>query len=172
MRKFILPLLFILLFVIESTFVQMVPPKEYFGNERFLIPHFLMIAILLLTIYGSKKYGLLYAFIFGLLFDIVYTEIIGIYLCLFPLIAYITSQLMRILQNNIIVTSLVVLFGIGVLEFGAYGMNIIINRTAMPLADFTLIRLIPTLILNLIVIIAGVYPLKRHFEKFIESLSE
>ncbi|MDQ0269908.1 rod shape-determining protein MreD [Cytobacillus purgationiresistens] len=172
MRKVILPLLFILLFVFESTFVQMVPPKEFFGGERFLIPHFLMIAILFLTIYGSAKYGILYGVIFGLLFDIVYIEVIGIYLFLFPVIAYIVSQVMRVLQNNMVVTSLVVLFGVAVLESGSYGMNLIIGRTEMTFADFSFIRLIPTLIINLVFIILAVYPLKRHFEKFIESLSE
>lgn len=171
MRKYFLPLLFIFLFVLESTFALMVPPKEIFGSERWLIPHFLLIAIMLLIIFGSKKLGLLYAFIFGLLFDIVYTEIIGINLFLFPVVTYIVYQLMKILQNNLIVTTIIILFGVALMEMGSYGINLIISITTMTFSDFIFLRFIPTLILNLIFIIILIYPLKKYYEKYVERLS-
>lgn len=169
MRKFLLPLLLLLFFILESIFVELMPPKV-FGNEYILVPHFLIIAIILLTVYGPKNYGVLYGFLFGLWFDIVYTEIMGIYLCLFPLVAYISYKLMKVLQSNIVMVTFISILGVALVELGAYEMNVLINRTGMTFATFSMDRLIPTLILNLIFIILTIYPFKKHFEKLVMSL--
>lgn len=169
MRKFLLPLLLLLFFILESIFVELMPPKV-FGNEYILVPHFLIIAIILLTVYGPKNYGVLYGFLFGLWFDIVYTEIMGIYLCLFPLVAYISYKLMKVLQTNIVMVTFISILGVALVELGAYEMNVLINRTGMTFATFSMDRLIPTLILNLIFIILTIYPFKKHFEKLAMSL--
>lgn len=169
MRKFLLPFLLLLFFILESIFVELMPPKV-FGNEYILVPHFLIIAIILLTVYGPKNYGVLYGFLFGLWFDIVYTEIMGIYLCLFPLVAYISYKLMKVLQTNIVMVTFISILGVALVELGAYEMNVLINRTGMTFATFSMDRLIPTLILNLIFIILTIYPFKKHFEKLAMSL--
>lgn len=165
MRKFLLPLLFIFLFILESIFVQSLP-TQIFSGERILVPRFLIIAILFLTLYGERNLGIIYGFSFGLLFDVVYTEIIGVYLFLFPLIAYICSKIMRILQSNIVVVSLISLFGVVLLELGVYEMNYLIRRTDMSFSFYSQYRLLPTVILNLTFIILFSYPFKRLFEKF------
>ncbi|WP_313801089.1 rod shape-determining protein MreD [Cytobacillus sp.] len=169
MRKFLLPLLLLLFFILESIFVELMPPKV-FGNEYILVPHFLIIAIILLTVYGPKNYGVLYGFLFGLWFDIVYTEIMGIYVCLFPLVAYICYKLMKVLQTNIVMVTFISILGVALVELGAYEMNVLIKRTGMTFATFSMDRLIPTLILNLIFIILTIYPFKKHFEKLAMSL--
>jgi len=166
--RFLLPVLFIFLFIAESTFVEILPEK-LFGNN-IIVPHFLIIAILFFTVYGPKKYWLFYAFIFGLLFDIVYTEIIGIYLFLYPLIAYLFTKLMRILQTNLVIVSLVTLLGVMLLELGSYEINFLIHLTNMDFSSYLSERLLPTLILNFIFIVLGAYPFKKYFEKIVESL--
>jgi rod shape-determining protein MreD len=168
-RKFFPALLFLILFIFESLFVQYLP-RDIFGSQRILAPRFLMIAILFLTIYGSTKQGILYGFLFGLLFDIVFTEILGIYLFLFPLIAYLISGLMKILQVNIFTVSFASLIGTTLLEILAFEMNKLIGITSIDFSSFLSLRLIPTLILNLFFIMIAAYPLKRNFEKFSEFL--
>ena len=111
-KKAFLPIIISLCFLFESVFVELLP-AELFKSSTILVPHFLMVAIIFVTIYISPKHGIMYGFIFGILFDIVYTEIIGIYLFMFPLVAYITSWIMRILQTNIILVSLVAILGVG-----------------------------------------------------------
>ena len=169
MSKLLLPVLFIFLFIAESTFVELLPEK-IFGNQYIIVPHFLIAAILFLSVYGPKKYWLYYAFIFGLLFDIVYTEIIGIYLFLYPLIAYLFTRLMRILQTNIVIVSLVSLVGIMLLELGSYEINFLVHITNMDFSSYLSERLVPTLILNFIFIVLVAYPFKKYFEKVVESL--
>jgi rod shape-determining protein MreD len=168
-NKFILPLIFLFLFILESLFVQFLP-ADIFNSEKIFVPHFLIVAILFLTIFGNEKYGILYGFIFGLLFDIVYTEIIGIYLFLFPLVAYIVSRIMKVLQTNLFIGSFVSLIGITFLEIGAFEMNKLIHITNIDFMSFLNRRLLPTLLLNAIFIIIAAYPLKRQFEKFADNL--
>lgn len=169
MKKFLLPLLFLFLFLLESLFVQYLP-EEVFGRNRILVPHFLFAAILFLTIFVGKKQGIIYAAIFGLLFDIVYVEIIGIYLFVYPFISYVISKIMQILQTNMIIAFLASLFGIALLEVGVYEMNHLIHVTNVDFMSFIHLRLYPTLILNAAFIIIAGYPLKRLFEKHAESL--
>ena len=169
MKKFLLPLLFLFLFILESLFVQYVP-TDLLGENKIIAPHFLFAALLFLTIFVSRKQGIIYAAIFGLLFDIVYIEIIGIYLFLFPFIAYLVSKILNILQNNFMVAILITIVGIALLEVGVYEMDHLIHVTDMDFMSFLHLRFYPTLILNaLFVIIAG-YPLKRLFEKHMDAM--
>jgi rod shape-determining protein MreD len=168
-RKAFLPIIISLCFLFESVFVEMLP-AEIFKSSSIFVPHFLMVAIIFVTVYISQKHGIMYGFIFGILFDIVYTEIIGIYLFMFPLVAYITSWIMRILQTNIILVSFVAILGVGFLELGVYEMNFLIGRTDMIFASFMDIRLVPTLILNLIFIILVSYPLRKYLDLYAEAL--
>lgn len=168
MKKFLLPLLFLFLFVFESIFIEFLPGRM-FGNDIILVPRFLMIAILFFTIFGNVKQGIFTGFIIGLLFDVVYTGIIGIYLVLFPLIAYFVSKIMKILQSNVVILTFVSVVGIALLELCVYELNYLINITRMEFLMFTNQRLLPTLILNLLLTIIIGYPLKRFFEKYKEE---
>ena len=169
MRKAFLPIIISLCFLFESVFVELLP-AELLKSSSIFVPHFLMVAIIFVTVYISQKHGIMYGFIFGILFDIVYTEIIGIYLFMFPLVAYMTSWIMRILQTNIILVSFVAILGVGFLELGVYEMNFLIGRTDMSFASFVDIRLVPTLILNLIFIILVSYPLRKYLDLYSEAL--
>lgn len=169
MNRYWVPLLLAFLFIFESLFVQLVP-GDLFKEGYVFVPRFLIMAIFFLSMYGSVKHGIIYGFVFGLLYDIVYTEIIGIYLFMFPLAAYIFSNIMRILQTNIFIVSIVSILCVAVLEAGVYQMNLLIHITDMDFSSFADIRLIPTLILNLAFIVLTAYPFKRLFEKFGDSL--
>jgi rod shape-determining protein MreD len=162
--------IFILFFIVESLFVELFPVR-FLTEGHIIVPRFLLAGILLLTIYGTKKQGIWYGLLFGLIFDIVYTEVIGIYLFMFPLTAYFVSKLMKILQSNIIIATLVVLLGIAVLEVLVYEMNYLIHITGMPFSQFVNMRLLPTLIINFIFLIIFVYPLKKQFEKISEQIA-
>lgn len=169
MRKFLLPLSLLLLFLFESILVQLMP-ADLFGAQKVWVPRFLIITIFFLTIYGSSKHGIVYGLIFGLLFDIVYTEILGIYLFLYPLTAFIVLKIMKVLQVNLFTTSIVSLIGVALLESAVFAMNRIIGITTIDFTSFLNMRLLPTLLFNAIFLIISSYPLKRSFEKFAEDL--
>ena len=165
MKHFILSLVALLFFVFESIFAQLFA-GDVFGSNNILVPRFMMIFVFFLTMYGSRKMGMLYGAILGLTYDVVYTEILGIYMFLLPFLAYLISKSMKILQNNILITCLMALVFTALVEGVSYQMNHILTFADMGFGEFTERRFIPTLILNLIFIIISCYPLKRLMEKF------
>ncbi|MFT8322229.1 MAG: rod shape-determining protein MreD [Bacillus sp. (in: firmicutes)] len=171
MRKYGVGGLLAIMFILESIFVELLP-AELFHSNRILVPHFLVLTILFLSIYGSRNIGIIYAFAFGLLFDIVYTEILGIYFFVFPFIVYICSKIMKLFHNNMLVVSVVSLIGMSILEIVVYEMIFIIHRTSMDFNSFINLRLLPTLILNTAFLIIVAYPYKRFFEKYAEERRE
>jgi len=170
-KKFLPPLLFFVLFLVESLFVQYLP-ANVLGRDNIWVPHFLIGAILFFTIYTGKKRGILYAMIFGLLYDIVYVEIIGINLFLFPFVTYIVSKIMNVMQLNIIIAFLVSLVGIAFLEIGIYEMDSLIHVTSIDFMSFLKMRFYPTLLLNAVFLLLAAYPFKRQFEKYAEAFDE
>ncbi|RHW40632.1 rod shape-determining protein MreD [Neobacillus notoginsengisoli] len=170
MNRFFLPLLLFLFFTLESIFVQLLP-TEFFYGKWILVPRFLMVVLLLLAIYGSQKYAILYGFAFGLLFDIVYTEIIGVYLFLLPLTIYFVMKAMKVLQTNILVVAITVMAGISLLEMVIYKLNHFLHITNLTFSEFSQARLLPVICLNLLFLVLAFYPLKQYFEKLAEQES-
>ncbi|WP_462412374.1 rod shape-determining protein MreD [Neobacillus sp. Marseille-QA0830] len=171
MRKFLLPLLLFALFIGESVFTQFMP-ETVFGQSKILVPHFLYAALLFFTIYVGKNKGILYSAIFGLLFDIVYVEVLGIYLFLFAFIAWLITKVMQVMQSNLIVTSIVSLVGIALLEIGVYEMNFLIHVTDLDFMGFINLRFYPTLILNAIFILLSGWLFKRYFERYSDAIKD
>ncbi|MBX4373459.1 rod shape-determining protein MreD, partial [Mycobacterium tuberculosis] len=68
------------------------------SEDQVIIPRFVMLSIVFITAYYSQKMGIIYGLVFGLLHDIVYTEILGIYLFAYPLFAYLISKALKALQ--------------------------------------------------------------------------
>lgn len=169
MKKLLLPIFVLFFFILESLFVELFSP-QLFNSDRIIVPHFLLVVLMFLTVYVGKKQGIIYAAIFGLLYDIVYTEIIGIYLFLYPLIAYFISKAMQLMHNQLVVVTLTSMVGIILLELGVYELNFLIKVTEMDFRSFLQERLYPTLILNLAFTILVSFPFKRQFEKYAEEL--
>ncbi|KQL53403.1 rod shape-determining protein MreD [Heyndrickxia shackletonii] len=160
MKRIVLPLILSICFILESLYVEFFP-SGIFGINKIFVPHFLLIVLIVMGIYYVRNRTILYAFIFGLLFDAFYTGILGVYLFVFPLIVYITSSLMKVLQANLFVAAIVMLVDVAIAEFIVYGLNILILKTTMSAIDFINVRLIPTLILNLVFYIIIFYPLRK-----------
>jgi rod shape-determining protein MreD len=168
-RKYFLPLLFTACFLFESILLQ-VMPETFFASGRIMVPHLLVIALIFLTIYGNRNLGIMYGFIFGILYDVIYIEIIGIYLFALPLLCYIVSKIMKVLQTNLLIVTLVTLFGIALLEVVVYEMNFILYQTTMDFSRMAKLRLLPTILLNLLFTLILALPLKKQFEKLANQL--
>jgi rod shape-determining protein MreD len=159
------------MFILESVFLELLP-TDPFGKNWIFVPYFLLITILFFSVYGNRNVGVLYGFVFGLLFDIVYTEILGIYFFAFPFIIYIFNKLMKIFHSNIVVVSVMSLLAVSALEMIVYQVIKVINLTTIDFASFLHLRLLPSLGLNLVFIVIVAYPYKRLFEKYAAELKE
>ncbi|RLQ98061.1 rod shape-determining protein MreD [Falsibacillus albus] len=160
MKRLILPFILMLCFYGEGVFSLYFSTGAFHG-ERILVPHFLLSILVLMAIYYIRKDTLWYALILGLLYDVFFTGIIGIYLFFFPFSVYLTTKIMKILQSNIFIAIVVVLFNISLVEFLIYQFYSLINHTDMAMSAFVDMRLWPTLILNAAFVVIVVFPLKR-----------
>ncbi|MCD7032925.1 rod shape-determining protein MreD [Metabacillus sp. GX 13764] len=159
MKRFLLPFFIFLLFIAESIYADLVH-LPFLSDQLIFVPRFSFLAILFICAFFNRNTAILYGAIFGLLYDIVYTEVLGIYLFSFPLLVYLMSKGLKALHNNVLVVIFLSLVAVTLLEFFVYGIQELIQALPMTLNDFVTLRLIPTLALNLAAGLVLVYPIK------------
>ena len=163
MIRLFAPLILFILFISESIFVLLA--GEWFYQSYIFSPKFIFIALLFLAFYGPKKYFFGFSIFFGLLTDIVYSEVIGIYLLAFPALCYVVHFIKSVVQNNYFIALFISLVGISLLEFFSFLVNTVIRITSMPIDEFLFVRLIPTLIFNFVFLLVAMVPLRKMAEK-------
>jgi len=171
LRRFILPFLVLFAFISESSFAHLVH-FPFLGEDYLYIPRFVLIFVIFITVYLNRTQGMLFGLIFGLLQDVVYVEVIGIYLFAYGFLAYLISKAMKVLHGQLFIVIFLSTLAVAVLEFYVYGINYVIGTTNMPLYQFTTKRLLTTLGLNMIVALLFVFPLKSFLTKLKIAESE
>ncbi len=132
-----------------------------------IIPNVFLICLAFFTFYDKGFRPIVLAFIFGLLYDICYADLIGLYTCLFPIITII---LLRFVSQTMPVNLLSMMaLVMGVVVFEEWIVYFIIDTmtiTNMSLMMFMKLILIPTVIFNALITIP-LYPiLKSQFRKY------
>lgn len=171
MRRFILPFLVFFSFISESIFAHLVS-LSFISEDYIFVPRFILIFVIFITVYLNRTQGMLFGFIFGLLHDIIYIEVMGIYLFAYGFLAYLISKAMKVLHGHVLIVLFLTLLAISVIEYYVYGINYLIGATKMSLYDFTTLRLLPTLAMNLVVAGLCIYPLKTFLTKLKLAESE
>lgn len=171
MNRILLPLLTYIAFVAEGTIMQVIAPEHY-GWAYELIPHFSLVLIILMASYLKSSFGIVYGMIFGLLTDLIYTDVIGVYMFSTALVAYFISVLSRYLFSNFIVAILLSVAGVSALEFLVYGLNSLIGIADASIDSFVYGRLLPTLVLNGIFTLLIYYPFMKLLKKVKRTIQE
>ena len=136
MKRIVLPFLLALTFYAESLFADFFPPEIMaFGGERLFVPHFILVNLAIMGIYYFRNYALIYAAVMGLLFDVYYTELIGVYLFLFPITVYIASKISKFLQANFFVAAVITLLNVAIVEVLVYILNVLVLQVKMAPSD-------------------------------------
>ncbi|PPA71544.1 rod shape-determining protein MreD [Jeotgalibacillus proteolyticus] len=159
MTRFILPLLGIFIFYSESIFATFSPVQAY-GDTRFLVPRFLFLFILLISIYYKPRTAYIFGFVFGFMYDLFFTGIIGIYMFLFPLLIYIALAVLKLIHQHLIVIGLLGIVLIAGLEWVVYQFNLLIGVAGVDFSTFLTQRLYSTLLFNSLFLLLLAYPLK------------
>ncbi|MFC7371249.1 rod shape-determining protein MreD [Fictibacillus iocasae] len=170
MNRILLPFLAYAAFVAESTVMQLVLP-EYDGSGWLLVPRFALVIILFISMYLKPQIGIVYALVIGLLTDLLYTDIIGVYMFSAALTAYIISVLSRFVFGNIFVAVFLAIIGVTCLEVLVFGLNSLVGVADMPWDVFLYDRLLPTLLLNSVFTIVIYYHIVRHLQKMKDRMN-
>lgn len=169
MVKFFIGFVAVILFLVEPVF-SLFSPFSFGEHIVYIIPRFLILYFIFLAIYYNRKVAIIYGFIFGLLYDVFYIDIIGLYTVLYPLICFIAGAVVKVIHKHMIVAAIISTMLITLLEFVIYHFNFYIGHTSMVMNNFIFYRLISTLIANslfiaLLMLIFSVLTNKRIFDE-------
>lgn len=160
MIRFVLSLIIFALFIVEGSLFQVFAPELY-SSELIFVPRFTIIIIVIIGIFFGRPTAMLYGIIFGLSYDVVYTEILGVYSFTFGIIGYIFSLEYRAIQVSYFYNLLICLGAIIVVEYFSYGILYMVELTSMTHSEFFLDRFLSTVGLNLIFTLIVLYPMRR-----------
>lgn len=163
-RYFVIPLILSLVFIFESIFLAFVPSYGL-ANQYVLAPHFIFVTLLFCAVFYHRNSTLIYAFIFGFIFDIFYTSLIGVYAYLFPLTVYLLCKLIEPLHKMYLIVFVFAISGTILIEFTTFGIHAAVGHSIFGFEDFMYMRLWPTLITNIVFTLVFGYVLQRIFMK-------
>lgn len=148
----LIPTVAALLFLIEPQFAFL-SPIDIKGHEYFVIPRFSIVYLIFIATFYARKRAVLYALFFGVLYDVFYIDIIGLYAFIYPVITYVGGTLVHYIRPSVTVTAVFSILLVAVMEFALYEFYYFIQFTNISINSFLLYRLLPTIVANLLFII-------------------
>lgn len=166
MKKLLIPLILFVLLVVEGIAIDFIP-LNFIPSHFIIVPHWIFVFLILVALFydtDETAFAIIYGVIFGLLTDIVYTDILGVYMFIYPLAIYLMNFLKRIFQTNLLITFIVTMIGLTIVESFILFVYTFIGEINVHYQLFVVERLVPTLIANLIFLLI-MYPIffKRLF---------
>lgn len=144
------------LFLLEGTVLQDLAPQAW-GSPFIWIPQLVTSGIIILSLYQGRKSGLIYGLCFGLIHDVVYGQVIGVYAFSTAAIGYVAGQISRQFTSGPVVALLATGVCQGVHLSMVFGWFRLFNVTQMPWDEATLYHILPSLLINTVV----AYPVYR-----------
>ncbi|MEX3446734.1 rod shape-determining protein MreD [Staphylococcus warneri] len=156
----------ILLFYID-TIIGLVIPMHFGKIDVIFVPHLTLMYLLILTIYRSFGVALILAIFFGLITDLYFGSIYGLYMFGYILAVVVMDRFFKIFYKDKVMIFIIILVStllIEIYEALIYGL---IGFIQFNLLEFLLLRLLPTFILN-IILLTILYPIMLKFLRKIQ----
>lgn len=147
MIRYVVVIISVLLFYMEPIF-GLFSPIELNGDFYVLVPRFLIMYLVFIAIYYDRKRAMLYGLIFGLLYDVFFIDIIGLYSFIFPLMCLVASFIVKFIHHHLLVSTILTLLLVAAVEIILFLFYTSIGIKSMTFADFYQFNLIPTMIAN------------------------
>ena len=159
MKRLYIPLILFLLTILEGVALDLLP-SELIMSDMLMVPHWVFAFLVYMAVFydnDNTYHSVVYALLFGLLIDIVYTGILGIYMFTYALIIYIIHGLKKMLQGNFYVLLLLGAVGFILVDLSIYVIYMVVGLTDMVWENYLTGRLLPTGASNLVFLLI-VYP--------------
>lgn len=160
MKRIIIPLILFLLLVSEGVALELLPVSLLKGDLA-IVPHWVFVFLLFLAIFYDREntyFSVLYGLLFGLLIDIVYTGVLGVYMFSYAFVIYIVHGLTKMLHANFFVSVLLGMIGLILCEISINAIYTVVGISDMIWKDYLIYRMVPTVIANILFLIA-LYPI-------------
>ncbi|BAP86063.1 rod shape-determining protein MreD [Paucilactobacillus hokkaidonensis JCM 18461] len=110
-----------------------------------------------------------FAAVAGLVFDLYYSGIVGLFMFLFPLIVGLTKTLAKYFSPTFLTAIMIFFIDIAFLELVNYFAYSLIGVISSNFGDFLIYVLAPTLALNLIYLVILYFPIHSLFERSLQE---
>ncbi|MGX6978839.1 rod shape-determining protein MreD [Vagococcus elongatus] len=161
--KVLLPLLVLLAMLMDSQISNIL--RLLTGGELFFISHFMLLGLIMGSLFYSKTYMVITSIILGLLFDTYYYSILGINTVSLPLTVLLVYLVFDYIEPTIPTLLLSLVIFITIMDGSAYFIQVIFNLIEGNLLGFVSTQLGPTLLMNMTIFILLAYPIKKISEK-------
>jgi len=153
-----------LLFILEGTLLSMP-----LGDGSPYVIHLTLIGLMYLGRYGKIEQALGFGLIFGLLFDLVYTDIVGIYLFALSAIPLFSSFVLKYVKENVFTIAVTFTFSALLFELDVYFFTAAVVGVDRTLAELAT-QIIPgSLIAQLIGVLVLYWPMSRLVESSLDA---
>lgn len=149
MIRFLVIIISVLLFYMEPIF-GLFSPIKINGDFFVLVPRFLIMYLIFVSIYYDRKRAMLFGLFFGLLYDVFFIDIIGLYSFIYPLMCLVASLVVKYVHQHLLVATVLTLILVAVVELLLFFFYTFIGIKSMTFVDFYKFNLLPTMIANFV----------------------
>lgn len=149
MVRLVMPFIAIILFLVEPTF-SMISPIRIAENAYIIVPRFLILFLIFMAVYYNRKRAYIYAVFFGLFYDIIYIDVIGLYTGLYLIVCFLAAWCVKYIHQHILIVTILAILLVSLMEFVLFYFYSFTGITTMAMTSFISQRLLPTIGANLI----------------------
>lgn len=160
MKKVLIIIILLSLLILEGI-AMILLPTNIFISDMYIIPHWVFLFILLVNVFFDNEelyFSITLAIVFGLLIDVVYTDLLGVYMFVYPMAIYIVNLIKQFFQANFYITVVYYLVSFTIIEMMIYIIYSFVDLINITYILFIWDRLIPTIIANFIFLLV-LYPI-------------
>jgi len=160
MKRAYLPLMLFIVVVLEGVALILLPASFLMG-QTFIIPHWALVVLVYIVLFYDREdtyYAVTYAAIFGLLIDIAYTSVLGVYMFAYASVIFLIQSVKNRFHGNVYVTMLLGIFSIALADLIVHTIYLLVGLSDITWGVYFLHRMLPSVLLNLIFLIV-LYPL-------------
>ena len=163
MRRSVLILLLLLLFLLEGTILPWLIPNAW---EMRIIPNLVFIVILFVTVYHHRHTALILGLSFGMLHDLIfYGRILGAHSFAMGLSAYLIGLIFQIPRAPLPLMMTVVLLGSLLEDSMLFAIYSVFNLSQEPYNWALLHHMLPTMLFHFAIGLLLYIPLRRQLEQ-------
>lgn len=162
MSRYIIPLICLFLLVMQGMAMSMLPSRLVY-SDLLMTPHWTLIFLIIVAIFYDRDdtyKAVWYGLAFGLLIDVVYTGVLGVYMVTYTLVIYVIHGLNKLVHANFLAASILAIIGVAFADTLLYITYSFVQITSMTWGEYALLRFLPTLAANMIFFIL-LYPLVK-----------
>src|SRR5690625_3885627 len=160
MKHIFIPLILFFFLILEGVALEILP-VSVLASDLLIVPHWILLFLVLTAIFYERDttyYSIIYALVFGLLIDVVYMLVLGVYMFSYAAVIYLVLGLRKVFHGNIYVSLLLGIISVILADLAIHVIYSAAGIIQMMWNDYAINRLLPTVTLNIVFLLI-LYPL-------------